>query len=246
MTPDLPAAFRIADIADESPTVRTFVLAGELPARPGQFVMVWLPGVHEKPFSLADDSPATLTVARVGPFTEAIHRQKVGDNLWLRGPFGTGFALMPGDALLVGGGYGAAPLAFLARRLREGGQAVTVVLGAKTAEELILAERFRALGCEVHVSTEDGSLGHTGLATGLAESFMRQQPDAALYACGPEPMLEKLAELCYKLHIPGQFSMERWMKCGLGVCGSCHMDGLLVCRDGPVFTADQVLSLSQR
>ncbi len=241
MTLDLPAAFRIRDIHDESPTVRTFTLDGAIQAKPGQFVMVWLPRVNEKPFSLVDDAPITLTIARVGPFTEAVHRLRVGDRLWLRGPYGRGFDPLPRPAVLVGGGYGAAPLAFLARRLRANGVEVAVALGAKRACDVVLAERFRAAGCRVHLATEDGSLGHEGLATDVAERLLDAHPDAALYACGPEAMLECLARLCRERGTPGQFSMERLMKCGLGVCGSCDDRGLLVCRDGPVFSADQVL-----
>lgn len=241
MTLDLPAAFRIRDIRDESPTVRTFTLDGAVQAEPGQFVMVWLPRVNEKPFSLVDDAPITLTIARVGPFTEAVHRLRVGDRLWLRGPYGRGFDPLPRPAVLVGGGYGAAPLAFLARRLRANGVEVAVALGAKRACDVVLADRFRAAGCSVHPATEDGSLGHMGLATDVAERLLDAQPNAALYACGPEAMLERLARLCRERGTLGQFSVERLMKCGLGVCGSCDDRGLLVCRDGPVFSADQVL-----
>jgi dihydroorotate dehydrogenase electron transfer subunit len=240
--PDLPTAFTITGIRDESPTVRTFVLDRALAAEPGQFVMVWLPGVNEKPFSLMDAFPVTLAIARVGPFTEAIHRLQVGGRLWLRGPSGRGFEPMPRPALLVSGGYGAAPLAFLARYLRESGQPVTAVLGAKTARDAILSGRFASNGCQVEVVTEDGTLGTCGLATDVAARLMRQErKKIAVYACGPEPMLEKLAQMCYNLGIAGQFSMERLMKCGFGVCGSCHWKGLLVCKDGPVFAADQLL-----
>lgn len=241
MTLDLPTAFRIVDIREESPTVRTFTLDGALQAEPGQFVMAWLPRVNEKPFSLVHDAPITLTIARVGPFTEAAHRLRVGDRLWLRGPYGNGFCPLPRPAVLVGGGYGAAPLAFLARRLRADGVDAAAALGAKRAGELVLVERFRAVGCDVRLATEDGSAGHEGLATDIAERLLDERPDAALYACGPEPMLERLARLCRERGVPGQFSMERLMKCGLGVCGSCDYRGLLVCRDGPVFSAEQVL-----
>lgn len=242
MSLSLPTAFRITQIREESPAVRTLTLGGDLPADPGQFVMAWLPHVNEKPFSLVDDAPVTLTIARVGPFTEAVHRLRVDDSLWLRGPFGRPFDLLDQPALLVGGGYGAAPLAFLARRLRALGQAVTVILGAKTAQDIILTERFVSAGCEIQITTEDGSLGARGLATDAAEPLMQERaPEIAVYACGPEPMLERLAHLCYNLDIPGQFSMERLMKCGFGVCGSCDHRGLLVCKDGPVFTAKELL-----
>jgi len=243
MALNLPTAFAITDIRDESSTIRTFTLDGEIPADPGQFVMVWLPGINEKPFSLVSDAPVTLTIARAGPFTEAVHRLRVGDKLWLRGPFGRGFTMLDRPSILVGGGYGAAPLAFLAYRLiAQGVPGMAVVLGAKRAQDVILAEHIRSFGCPVYPATEDGSLGHKGLATDVAEALLRDQPNAAVYACGPEPMLEKLARMCYTSHAPGQFSMERLMKCGLGVCGSCDHGGLLVCKDGPVFSTEELLN----
>ena len=127
MKTSLPRAACILDLTDESPTVRTLVLDLSLEAEPGQFVMAWLPGVDEKPFSLVRADPVTLTIARVGPFTTAVFALEPGDLLWLRGPLGQPFSLPPDpktDAqsaiLLVGGGYGVAPLTFLAE------QAVTV------------------------------------------------------------------------------------------------------------------------
>lgn len=231
---NLPCLACIEEVIVESPRVKTFVLNVKLKAGPGQFVMLWLPGVDEKPFSLVDSAPVTLTVARVGPFTTQLHRMGPGERVWLRGPLGNGFKLMGKRLLLVGGGYGVAPLAFLARRAREEGRQVTVVIGAQTKSDLVLVERFSALGCRVIAATEDGSAGVRGLAPQVAEGLLDEEGAEVVYACGPEGMLEAVKELCRRRGLPAQLSYEGYMRCGMGVCGSCQRAGWLVCRDGPV------------
>jgi len=131
----LPQTVRIRKIRDDTRTIRTFVLDAEVPdAEPGQFVMLWLPGVDEKPMSIACPTPLTLTVARVGSFTTALHQRKVGDRVGWRGPYGCGYSLCEErSALLVGGGCGVGPLYFLATRAVELGIPTTVALGARTA-----------------------------------------------------------------------------------------------------------------
>jgi dihydroorotate dehydrogenase electron transfer subunit len=233
--PHLPRAYHIEYIVEENETTRTYLLDGSMEAAPGQFVMAWLPGVDEKPFSLADANPIALTVARVGPFTTAMHGLNVGDHIWLRGPFGTGFSLEPGPALLVGGGYGSAPLSFLARSLRDAGQLVYAVLGARTSASLLLTHRFLNLGCIVYLATEDGSEGSQGLATDVAERLMNHIGFRTVYACGPNAMLDALTTILREHGLPGQLSYEAYMRCGIGVCGSCAHGDQLVCRDGPVF-----------
>jgi dihydroorotate dehydrogenase electron transfer subunit len=232
----LPRPTKITEVIEESAKVRTFILEASLEAEPGQFVMIWLPRVNEKPFSLVDADPLTLTVARVGPFTSELHELRAGGRLWFRGPLGRGFELAGENLLLVGGGYGVAPLAFLARRAREAGCEVTAVIGAQRKDDLIFESRFAELGCRVVVATEDGSAGVRGLAAYVADDLLFCGDFDAVYACGPEAMLDRLAEICMGRRLPCQLSREGYMRCGLGVCGFCQRDGMLVCRDGPVFT----------
>ncbi|MCS7286450.1 MAG: dihydroorotate dehydrogenase electron transfer subunit [Anaerolineae bacterium] len=238
---NLPVPFAIKLVKDESLKVKTFILDGKLEAIPGQFVMVWLPGVDEKPFSLVNDSPVVITVARVGPFTSQLHEKKPGDTLWLRGPYGKGFSIEGNKLLLVGGGYGVAPLLFLARRARAQGCSVDAVIGARCAEELIFVEDFRALGCQVHLATEDGSLGFRGKAPELVEKLIPELRPDSICGCGPEGMLEALSEIAVFWKLPAQFSYESYIRCGFGVCGSCERKGWLVCRDGPVRSLSQSL-----
>ncbi|HEM61348.1 MAG TPA: dihydroorotate dehydrogenase electron transfer subunit [Chloroflexi bacterium] len=231
----LPMAMRVSRCAQLTPKVRELTLDGRLSAQPGQFVMVWLPGIDEKPFSLVDDDPVTLVVARVGPFSAQLHQLQVGDRVWVRGPLGRGFQLSGDRMLLVGGGYGVAPLAFLSSRA-QGAKRKLAVIGAGTSGDLFFQDRLAQAGCEVIQVTEDCSAGEGGLCTDVAERLLAGEPFDVLYACGPEGMLERIQELCAELGVPGQVSKEAYMRCGLGVCGSCARDGLLVCRDGPVFS----------
>jgi dihydroorotate dehydrogenase electron transfer subunit len=239
----LPVAYTIAEVRVETPTIRTFVLEGSVEAEPGQFVMAWLPRLDEKPFSLSGVSPIALTVDRVGPFTAAMHAQAPGDRLWLRGPYGRGFALPDrsntgcSPLLLISGGCGVAPLRYLAQVARKGGHAVHAVLGARTAAGLLLEDQFAALGCTVHLATDDGSAGARGTGLDLAASLMETGALAplGLYACGPEPMLERVYRLSRAHGLPCQLAYEAYMRCAIGVCGSCVHGDRLICRDGPVF-----------
>ncbi len=135
MSPKLPQAFTIRQAVVEREGVKTFILDGDLMARPGQFVMVWLPGVGEKPFSLMDDRPLSLTVAKVGHFSGALHGLGVGDRVWIRGPLGQGFTLRGERILLIGGGYGVAPLFFLAKLALAEGHSPSVLIAARTRDE---------------------------------------------------------------------------------------------------------------
>ncbi len=235
----LPRVAQIVEVRAENANTRTLVLDVHLEAEPGQFVMVWLPGLDEKPFSLVHAEPVTLTVARVGPFSTALHTLGAGDRLWLRGPLGRPFTLPPskgepGSLLLIGGGYGVAPLCFLARRSLASDWAVSMVIGARTAADVVFAERITALGASVTITTDDGSRGRQGLATDAADRLLDEAGYQAIYACGPEPMLEAVEALARSRGLPAQLSYERYMRCGFGVCGSCARRGWLVCRDGPV------------
>lgn len=241
----LPEVVVIREIWEETRAIRTFVLdAAAEGAEPGQFVMLWLPGVDEKPIAVAYPDPLTVTVARVGPFSTALHRRAIGDGVGWRGPYGRGFELRQDrSALLVGGGYGAAPLYFLATRAVESGIPTVVTIGARTALDLPYVKRFEDLGVDLLVATDDGSTGQRGIITDVISGFMADQSGLAVYACGPELMLVALHRLCIEHGIPGQFSLERYMKCGFGICGQCALDDLLVCQDGPVFAVEQLSKL---
>lgn len=233
---------RIVEVIRETPLVKTFVFDTDIDARPGQFVMLWLPGVDEKPMSVAGARPLTISVAKVGPMTLALHALGVGDVVGWRGPFGRPFRLeRDRHALLVAGGYGSAPLYALAQEALAAGMQVTVAIGARIADELLYADKFLQLGATLLLSTNDGSRGVKGFVTdAILRSPLSALQAVTVYACGPEPMLVALHRLCRERSWNGQLSVERYMKCGFGICGQCALDDLLVCVDGPVMTLDQL------
>ncbi len=231
------AALRVARRVPEGGAGATLVLDGALRAVPGQFVMAWLPGVEERPLAVMDDDPLSLTVRNVGPFTCALCALVPGDRIWVRGPFGHGFGLQGCRHLLIGGGSGSASLTLLAKQATLRGDEIVAAVGARTASDLMLAWRFAELGVRLLTATEDGSAGTAGTVLQAAAPLLSDRWPGAIYACGPEPMLRALRAQSEASGIPCWVSLERVMRCGIGVCGSCHCGDRLVCADGPVFPA---------
>jgi dihydroorotate dehydrogenase electron transfer subunit len=240
-------SFRLVQVRQENSTTNTLIFDQPLKnAQPGQFVMVWLPGIGEKPYSIFDCDPFSVTVASAGSFSNALFNLKIGRRVWIRGPLGHGFRLNGSRHLLVGGGYGVAPLLFLARQACSRKDTVKICLGAQTTGNLIMADAFKALSCEVFITTIDGSLGEMGVVTRAVETVLQKVKIDTLYACGPVLMLSALAEICRQQKVISQLSWEAQMRCGIGLCGSCELDeevrisaglpvGWLTCKDGPVF-----------
>ena len=235
----LPKKTVITKVEREGIRVKTFYLDSDLEAKPGQFAMVWLPGLDEKPFCIAGVKPLKLSVANVGPFSSKMHGLKKGDSVWVRGPFGNGFSLKGKKVIMVGGGYGIAPLRFLEEKARGKGIKVIFIMGAKTCGELMKKPEAKA----VNVCTDDGSEGVRGFVTEYLEVALKEKPDC-VYACGPERMLVKVMEICGNAKVECQLSLERHMKCGFGLCGQCSLGGVMVCKDGPVFTGKQLKGVS--
>ncbi len=154
--------------------------------------------------------------------------------------------------MLVAGGMGVAPLIFLAEKLKRipksKSQTTIVLIGGRTKNHILCANEFKKLGCKVLISTDDGSLGTKGRVTNLLENVLRKINDpnrAIIYACGPRPMLKGVATICEKFGNKGQLSLESHMACGIGACLGCIVqtqDGYKrVCREGPVFNADELV-----
>ncbi len=231
----------VTDVFDETNNIKTIKFKWPRKAEPGQFVMVWMPGVDEVPMSLSHaGKEGGITVLGVGEATLAMHDLRPDDVIGIRGPYGRGFDLRGRKVLAIGGGSGAAALALAVEKAVAGKKQVTCALGARTAGELLFRARFAGLGAQVHVATDDGSEGHHGFVTELAAKLIsRNEPDLII-ACGPEPMLKAVADMSLKAGIRCQCSLERYMKCGIGLCGSCQCGKFTVCRDGPVFTGEEL------
>ncbi len=237
----IPQSFTIKKIKQENYRVKTFYFKDNLPSKAGQFVMVWLPGVDEKPMSINSAEPLSISFAAVGPFSKALFNCKEGDKLGISGPYGTSFDSKGKKLLLVAGGYGVVPLRFLAEEAQKKGIECSVIIGAKNEKDLLFEKKFEQLNCKVNVSTDNGSKGFRGNSVQLAGQLLEKEKFDCIYTCGPEKMMFHLTKLAEKKNIPCYVSAERFMKCGVGICGACTIGGLMACRDGTVMNS-KVLS----
>ena len=240
--------YKIIDIRDECIDTKTFVLDKKLDAKPGNFVMLWLPGIGEKPISISFSNPMELTVKKFGPFTTELFKLKPGSNVWARGPYGNSFLDFVDDnskKYIIAGGTGAAPLKFLVESLKHGGEKPTVFLGVRNRESLLFEDHFRKFA-ELLIATSDGSYGNKGLTTDLFDRTVDLKENSQFFICGPEKMMIIAAQRAAKYTSPKNIilSMERYMKCGCGVCGGCEINGLRVCVDGPIFSYNSLLACS--
>jgi len=234
---------KIKEHSRETPLIRTIRFREKLPADPAQFVMVWVPGVDEFPMSVSYvGSRFGITYQIIGEGTKALAAMKTGEKIGIRGPYGRGFSLKGRRILVVAGGAGMAPIAPLLEEASKRRIKVDLVLGARTKEGLLFEKRARKSGASVHISTDDGTKGFKGFATELAWSLLQGNKFDAIYACGPEKMAAKLMDMATKKRTPMEASLERIMKCGIGICDSCAIDGRHVCKDGPVFSIKELKS----
>jgi dihydroorotate dehydrogenase electron transfer subunit len=189
----------------------------------------------------------------VGKGTGVLANLNNGDHLDLLGPLGKGFVTDggAGERILVGGGVGLAPLYFLARELVKHSR-IHLFAGGRTKEDILCITEFERLGVETYVATDDGTLGEEGVVTEVMERFLEKRTSAkTIFACGPFPMLKKVAKIAKRAMIPCQVSLEAYMACGVGACLGCVVKGknhkeeipdyLCVCKDGPVFDALEIL-----
>jgi len=213
-------------------------------ANPGQFLMLWIPGIDEIPLSISDAKEGEVSVAvkQVGDATKHLHDMKTGETVGIRGPFGNSFTETRGRVLLVGGGTGTAPLFFLAKKVSAKADKLSFVMGAKTKNELLFLKDLDSVCSEESVisTTEDGSYGMQCLATEPLEKLLDKQKFNMIYTCGPEQMMRKVFDLADQRGIALEASLERLMRCGIGLCGSCVIGKYRVCRDGPIFNLSQL------
>ena len=244
---------RIRKIKQEGSRIKTLVFDDENchKAIPGQFVMVWIPGLDEIPMSVfyhSSSNDVSVTVEKVGQATEALCQLKINDQIGIRGPFGNGFSIAEkGSALIVGGGTGLIPLAFLGETLAKFTVKITFLAGAKTKDKLLFQDEVKLLtrttGGRMVVTTDDGSCGLRCMVTEPVEKLLAKEQFDMIYTCGPEPMMHKMFCLSEQYNFPLQASLERLMRCAVGMCGSCMLGSFRVCKDGPVFTSEQLRSV---
>ena len=225
-------------------SVFKMVLSGDTSAitAPGQFVNIQLSGLFlRRPISVCDYDGETLTIIYkvVGKGTEAMSTMAPGESLDILTGLGNGYDLsITGEhPVLLGGGVGVPPMYNLAKKLLEQGKQVSVILGFNTKSEIFYEEEFKALGCDVTVTTVDGSYGKKGFVTdALPESYTH------FCCCGPEPMLKAVYRAT---KTSGQMSFEERMGCGFGACMGCSCKTLTgnkrICKDGPVMKKEEIL-----
>ena len=235
--------FEIKSNEQIAKSVYRMLLAGDTAGiLPGQFVNIRVQGQFlRRPISVCNIADGILTIIYkvVGVGTEAMSHLPIGTKLDVLTVLGNGYDLTKADdaPLLVGGGVGVPPMYMLARQLREAGKKVRVILGFNTKDEVFYEEEFRALGCDVTVTTVDGSHGVKGFVTNALDG-----KQSYYYTCGPLPMIKALLQAA-GLH--GEVSMEERMGCGFGACMGCTIQTTKgpkrVCKEGPVFPAEELI-----
>ncbi len=220
------------------------------PMSPGQFVQIKVPGSQttflRRPISINyvdyDKQILWLLIRRAGDGTNALSQLNTGDTLDILLPLGNGFSYTNEESrlLLVGGGVGVAPMLYLGDQLKQNGFKPEFLLGARSANDLLELEEFKAIG-PVHISTDDGSAGEHGLVT--TNSIFEQQWDH-IYCCGPAPMMKAVASVARRIGAKCDVSLENMMACGLGACLCCVENtvkgNVCVCTEGPVFNIDDL------
>lgn len=221
--------------------------------RAGQFAQVRADGSKStflrRPISICSADPDNRTIRllirRAGEGTAALLDTPVGHLINMMLPLGRPFSMPDASActvapLLVGGGVGVAPLLFLGMEMNRAGIRPEFLIGARSADGLLLLDEFRALG-EVHIATDDGSMGHRGVVTSHPRL---QRPVGPVFCCGPAPMMKAVAAAAVKLGADCQVSLENMMACGIGACLCCVektvRGNVCVCTEGPVFNINQL------
>jgi dihydroorotate dehydrogenase electron transfer subunit len=220
--------------------------------KPGQFVHIRLTDALDpllrRPISIADCDAAagtlTLIYRVVGRGTALMTKFQPGDSLNCMGPLGNGFDLTASRPLLVGGGMGLAPLLLLARAFCS--CPATILMGGRNKEELFWPDLYAGVCRNIHITSDDGSVGHHGFTVDLLPELLKQEKFDAIYACGPHAMLKGVAAIAAQAGISCQVSLEDYMACGVGACLSCTCASTggkrhKVCTDGPVFPAGEVV-----
>jgi dihydroorotate dehydrogenase electron transfer subunit len=231
-----PTVVKILEIKKEALDIKTIKFEYSEDINPGQFFMVWIPNVDEIPMSASyiDDKIKGVTFKRIGDATSALFKLKVGDKIGIRGPYGNGFEIKGKNILYVAGGTGIAMIAPSVEEAMKEEIKTTVLIGAKNKDELFFENRIKKYGAKLLISTDDGSKGYKGFVSDLAEEIKSNNKFDQILTCGPELMMKKLFDKSQNISF--QASLERYLKCGFGICGQCCVGkGLRVCKEGPVF-----------
>ena len=245
---------KIESITEHSPEIKSFVIRNERIAkayRPGMFVILWLPDIDFLPMSISnvEGNLIEITIQKIGEGTAKLFNLKEGDSIGIRGPFGNSWNFEDvSNILIVGGGMGIAAITSLIDPLKQNKKSVTVTIGAKDDASLIFSDRLIDLIPSTMCSTDDGSFGKKCFVTDTIEDILVENSIDLILTCGPEVMMKKVLDIAESKNINVQASLERKMKCGAGLCGSCCIgenNDISVCKDGPIFNSEQLRKFPQ-
>ncbi len=234
----------IERVEQETPTVKSLFFNWSKDFKPGQFVMIWIPGLDEVPMAVSKKDNEFITVKKRGKATEALHDMEIGDKIGIRGPYGNSYSIEGEKILIVTGGCGGASLIQAVYEGERSGKKIKSCLGAKTESELLFRDELSEKS-DLTIVTEDGSAGREGLVTDIAAEILEKEDFDIVLTCGPEVMMEKVVNICRSNSVPVQASLERYMKCGIGICDSCTIDGKQVCIDGPIFNGEELEEMDE-
>ena len=249
----------IEDIVQETPSVKTFFFSDKLSnlAKPGQFLMVWIPRIEELPLSIMISERknyAAITIRKHGYGSTSLFEMKIGDKLGIRGPYGNSFMLKENfkNIILIGGGTGLVPLVRLLDTIKHKKIKIIMIIGSRSKIEIFFIDLIKKILennniFKILISTEDGSFGKKGYPMDILKDVLSEETDNIdmIYTCGPELMMKKIFDMAVLKKIPIQASLERYMKCGIGICSSCCINDMLVCYDGTIFNNEQLQNLSE-
>jgi dihydroorotate dehydrogenase electron transfer subunit len=249
----------IEDIMLETPTVKTLFFKDEISnlAKPGQFLMVWIPRIEELPLSIMISERknyAALTIRKHGYGSTSLFEMEKGDKLGIRGPYGNSFILNDTfkNIILIGGGTGLVPLVRFLDTIKYKKIKITIIIGSRSKIEIFFIDLIKKIlennnMFKILISTEDGSFGKKGYPMDILKDVLFEEAENIdmIYTCGPELMMKKIYDMAILKKIPIQASLERYMKCGIGICSSCCINDMLVCYDGTIFNNEQLQNMSE-
>lgn len=233
---DIPGIMEISDAVQEGKGQKSFFFRHPINCKPGQFIMVWLPGIDEKPMAVSywNKNEFAFTSQAIGKFTSALDKMKKGGKLGIRGPYGNSFSTK-NNACVVAGGVGLSSVSTLIDKLKN----PLIIYGARSMNHLIYLKRYKDKN--TIITTDDGSFGRKGFTTDILDEVLsKNKKIRVVYTCGPEMMMKKIFEICQRHDVQLEASLERYMACGFGICGKCMINDRICCIDGPIFNSRQL------
>ena len=248
-----PKIVEIKEIIVETPTIKTFKFDWDFKTlgkpNPGEFLMIWNFS-NEKPMSISfiGDNELAITVKNIVEFTSQLHDLQTGDVIGVRGSYGNGFKtdFSSKKVIAIGGGVGMAPINAISANLVSNNE-VDVISAAQTKDELLFLDELSQIGVNIHPCSDDGSFGFKGFATDCLKGLLESESYDYAFVCGPEIMMKGIFDILEEYKISADYSLERYMKCAIGICGQCCVDseGWRICVEGPVFDENKIKQISE-